>query len=440
MTKLNQLAARLERDGIDILHVGLFDYASVFRERRLNREQFLAWARDPRFSNTLPHWDSADSLFGGGPYLTEALSLDVDSLRPYAFESNAAAIVADYAGENRELMPRAVLARQIERAVGMGYEVRAAFEFEVIFLKENAASLRDSGFSAMHTFMPENKCWSGQTAADQAEFVAGLEKAIVDHGVSLFAVAGELGPGCFEATLAAETPMKAADDAAFFRQAARAYARRQDMTASFMASMGGSFPGIGGHVTLSLWDKRTGRNVFSDPAATTNQAARHFIGGMARLVPEAFALCAHTVNAYRRFAPGSWAPKSVSWAEYTFTTAVRSVPSAEDSARLEFRLPGADCNPHLTLALALAGGLDGLEEQIDPPAATPFGGPDDIPPGATRLPRDLKDAADRLRASELAARHFGEAFTTHFAKACEVEHAALARAVSAFELARYLEG
>lgn len=94
MTKLNQLAARLERDGIDILHVGLFDYASVFRERRLKREQFLAWARDPRFSNTLPHWDSADSLFGGGPYLTEALSLDVESLRPYAFEPNAAAIVA----------------------------------------------------------------------------------------------------------------------------------------------------------------------------------------------------------------------------------------------------------------------------------------------------------------------------------------------------------
>jgi glutamine synthetase len=119
---------------------------------------------------------------------------------------------------------------------------------------------------------------------------------------------------------------------------------------------------------------------------------------------------------------------------------LRSVPSAEDSARLEFRLPGADCNPHLTLALALAGGLDGLEEQIDPPDATPFGGPDDIPPGATRLPRDLKDAAERLKASELAASHFGEAFTAHFAKACEVEHAALARAVSAFELARYLEG
>lgn len=440
MTDLNRLAERLEKDGVDVLHVGLFDYASSFRERRLRREQFLDWARDPRFSNTLPHWDSADSLFGGGPYLTEALSLDLGSLRPYGFEPNAATVVADFAGDSRDLMPRAVLRRQIERAEALGFEVRAAFEFEVIFLEETAASLRDKGFAALSTFMPENKCWSGQTAADQAAFVAGLEKAILDHGVSLFAVAGELGPGCFEATLAAETPMKAADDAAFFRIAARAFARQRNMTASFMAAMGGGFPGIGGHVVLSLWDKATGENLFADPAAATSEKAKQFIAGMARLTPEAFALAAHTVNAYRRFAPGSWAPKSVTWAEYTFTTAVRSVPSAEDNARLEFRLPGADCNPHLTLALALAGGLDGVEEGLTPPDATPFGGPDDIPPGATRLPRDLKDAADRLRASERAKRAFGEAFTAHFARACEVEHASLAKAVSAAELARYLEG
>lgn len=440
MTDLTKLAERLEREGIDVLHVGLFDYASMFRERRLRREQFLAWARDPRFSNTLPHWDSADNLFGGGPYLTEALSLDLGSLRPYGFEPNAATIIAEYAGDNAGLLPRDVLRKQIERADAMGYEVRAAFEFEVIFLEEDAASLRDKGFAGLSTFMPENKCWSGQTAADQAEFVAALERAILDHGVSLFAVAGELGPGCFEATLAAETPMKAADDAAFFRVAARSFARSRGMTASFMASMGAPFPGIGGHVVLSLWDKATGKNLFADPAGTTNALAKQFIGGMARLTPEAFALAAHTVNAYRRFAPGSWAPKSVTWAEYTFTTAVRSVPNATDSARLEFRLPGADCNPHLTLALALAGGLDGIAEGLSPPDATPFGGPDDIPPGATRLPRDLKDAADRLKASTLAKNAFGDAFVQHFAHACEVEHASLAKAVSAAELARYLEG
>ncbi len=440
MTDLKQLAERLEKEGVDVLHVGLFDYASSFRERRLRRDQFLAWARDPRFSNTLPYWDNSDNLFGGGPYLTEALKLDFASLRPYGFDPNAATIIAEYAGDNTGLLPRDVLRKQIERADAMGFEVRAAFEFEIIFLEENAASLREKGFANFTTFMPENKCWSGQTAADQAEFVADLEQTILDHGVSLFAVAGELGPGCFEATLAAETPMKAADDAAFFRIAARSFARSRDMTASFMASMGAPFPGIGGHVVLSLWDKATGKNIFADPSATTNAKAKNFIGGMARLTPEAFALAANTVNAYRRFAPGSWAPKSVTWAEYTFTTAVRSVPSAEDSARLEFRLPGADCNPHLTLALALAGGLDGIEESLTPPDATPFGGPDDIPPGATRLPRDLKDAADRLRASKHAAKCFGETFTNHFAHVCEVEHASLAKAVSAAELARYLEG
>lgn len=434
------LGKLLEQHGIETVHVGQFDYASSFRERRLGREAFLAFARDPRFANTLAHWDSADALFGGGPFLSEPTAIDVASLRRFAFEPNAATIIADFTGPSAPLMPRTVLKRQIERAAALGYDVKAAFEFEVIFLQETAESLRAKAFSAPTAFVPQNKCWSGQTAADEAAFVAALEATLRAHDVAVFSVAGELGPGCFEATLGAVPALRAADDAAFFRIAARTFARARGMTANFMPHLGDGFPGIGGHVTLSLIDRQTGQNLFSDPAGTTSALAKHFIGGMTKVVPQAFALCAHTVNAYRRFAPGSWAPKSVSWAEWTYTTAVRSAPSAGDTARLEFRLPGTDCNPHLALALMLGAGLDGIEGGIAAPAPAEAAGPDDIPPGAIALPRDLVDAAARLRASEDAARLFGADFTHHFARVCEIEHAALARAVSQIERQRYLEG
>lgn len=434
------LVRKLDEEGISVVHVGQFDHSGAFRERRLPRDSFLAFAQEPRFANVIAQWDSSDNLFGAGPYLTEDVSIDDASFRRYPFEANAGAFIMELSGPSRDLMPRAILRAQVERAAALGLKVRAAFEYEVLLLDETAESLRAANFAGMRSFAPDNKCWSGQTAANHGGFVAGLEETLRATDIAVFAVAGELGPGCFEATLGAVDPLRAADDAAFFRLATRAYARRHGKTACFMPYLGSGYPGIGGHIHLSLWDEASGRNLFADPAGTTNAAARSFIGGMTRTVPEAFALCAHTVNAYRRFAPGSWAPKSVSWAEFTFTTAVRSVPSAGDAARLEFRLPGTDANPYLALALMLGAGLDGIEEKLEAPAPTPDNGPDDIPEGAIRLPRTLAEASARLAGSANARRLFGDRFVSHFAKICEVEDASLARAVSAQEVARYLEG
>ena len=192
-----------------------------------------------------------------------------------------------------------------------------------------------------------------------------------------------------------------------------------------MPSLGPEYPGLGGHLTLSLLDRSTGQNLFAAPDGQTNPLARAFIAGMIALVPEAFALAAHTVNAYRRFAPGTWAPKSVNWSEWCFTTAVRSCPSAEETARLEFRLPGADCNTHLTLALMLAAGLDGIERGLSAPDPTPEAGPDDIT--GTPLPATLQEATVRLRGSERAQALFGAPFVENFAAFCAAETASLAR-------------
>lgn len=434
----DQIGELLTRHGADIVHVGMFDLAGMFRERRLRAAPFAEWLRDPRFANVCAQWDATDTLFGAGPFLTEPVAVDPGSFRRHGSELGAATLIADYAGPSRGLMPRPLLAAQVARAAAMGYGVRAAFEFEVVMLAEDDASLRAGGFEAPGRFAPDNRCWSGQTAADRAAFVTGLEEAILGHDVALFGVAGELGPGCFEATLAHQPPMKAADDAGFFRIATRAHARAQGMTASFMPFLGEGYPAIGGHVTLSLTEGEGGRNLFSGEG--TSDLAKQFIAGMIDVVPEGFALCNNTINAYRRFAPGSWAPKSVSWAEWTYTTAVRSAPHTGEMARLEFRLPGADCNPHLALALMLGAGLDGIERGLAAPPPAEAAGPDDIPPGQQRLPRDLTEAASRLRGSEKVARIFGAEFRDHFATWCEVEAATLAKAVSAAERERYLEG
>ncbi len=119
--------------------------------------------------------------------------------RPFGFEARSAAIIADLAGQYAPIMPRNVLKAQIARAAEMGFDVRAAFEFEVIFLNETASSLRARGFAPPAQFAADNKCWSGTTAATEAAFVTAWEQALLAHGIDLFGVGGELGPGCFEA-------------------------------------------------------------------------------------------------------------------------------------------------------------------------------------------------------------------------------------------------
>lgn len=438
-----ELAAALEKAGADIVHAGVFDFGTMFRERRLRRAEALETADVATFANVIAKWDSAENLLFPGPYGSERVAYDLSSLRPYPFEDKAVAIVTDFTGPQAGIMPRTVLKRQIERAAALGFDVEAAFEFELIILDETAETLREKGFSNLKLFAPDNRCWSGQTAATYAPFISELESLLIKGGVGVHALAVELGPGCLEATMRHKSALAAADDAAFFRMFTKAFCRQRNLTASFMPLMGTSFPGLGGHVSVSLKSRKSAKNAFADAGAPhgLSRDARSFLAGIIDVVPDAFAMCAQTVNAYRRFAPGSWAPKTISWSPYNYTTAIRVASETEAMTRMECRLPGADCNVFLTLAMLLGAGLSGLERKLelkDEPLLS--GSPTEIPAGATRLPRDLTEATGRLRSSAKARDLFGAPFIDHFANLCEAEATSLVRSVSPAEIERYLEG
>ncbi|WP_119390068.1 hypothetical protein [Taklimakanibacter lacteus] len=437
-----ELAKALAALNADVVHVGLFDYAGIFRERRLRREELLGQAETALFANVLPKWDLAEQIMFPGPYGSEAIAYDAASLRRYPFEKDAAALVAFYAGPQAPIDPRNVLASQVARADALGLDAHVATEFEFIVLNETAESLRAKKFADLVPFAPDNRCWSGQTAATHAGFVSDLEACLTAGDIDLFSLSVELGPGCFEATLKHKPAMRAADDAAFFRLFTKAFCRGRGMTASFMSLLGAGFPGIGGHISLSLVERKTGRNLFADHADAQGLSpeAKSFLAGIIATVPEIFPLIGNTVNAYRRLAPGSWAPKTVSWAPYNYAAAVRVAAESEAMTRLELRLPGSDLNPHLAIAAMLGSGLDGLARklQLEAPPIT-SGGPNEIPQGAERLPLDLLSATKAFRQSAKARELFGAPFVEHYAALCEAEDAALRKAVSAAEVQRYLE-
>lgn len=436
----DEALAKLAAAGIERLHLGIFDVDCKLRERRMKVADLAKLLPDYRFCNVLPKWDAGNSVFAGGPYVDEPVDLDFSTTRAYPFEPGAALVLGDYAGPSRELSARELLKRQLAKAEKLGFRVRAALEFEFIVLEETAETLRQKSFLNPTPWPRDNYCWSGITAATRGDFVAELEAQMTALEIPLYGLGVELGAGCFEATLEAQEPMRAADDAALFRLYAKAFCRRRNLTASFMAQLGTDFPGLSGHVHLSL-QRPDGTPVFHDPADPDGMSRemRGFVAGILAHLPDQLALSAHTVNAYRRMSPGNWAPRAATWGVRNYRVAVRAVPGRPDTCRIEYRIPAADTNPYLAIGFALAAGLDGMQRPV--PLSQPVLDDGAAPAAAAlaAMPTSLREAALRLDAAASAIQFYGEPFIRRFVEGRLQEAEAFRKDVSPMERQRYLE-
>jgi glutamine synthetase len=436
------LSDRLDSLSAKFVHLGLFDLDGTFRHKRVDRAKAEKLAADGyQFCDILYRWDTGEVPYGGGAFIDRPARLFPETLRPWPFCEGEAVCVADFAEPYGERSPRNQLNGQLEKARSMGFSVHSAFEFEVMLLDETPETLRDKGYTGLRHFAQGNRTYSMQTMVLNRELFDGFCAAMGQLGIGLDALHTELGPGTFEAPLVHAEGMRAADDAALFKNFAKAYFLRNNLIACFMSKLDETLSGQSGHLHVSLKRLEDGSPAFADPSAADglSETARHFIGGLVRLMPECLSLCAHTVNAYKRLVPGAWAPTYASWGVQNRTVAVRAINTTPGTTRLEFRVPSADTNPHSALAFCLGAGLWGIENRIEPPAPRDddcYGTP---APPETRFPRDLHAAADRLEASEAARALFGDTFVDSFVDSRRMEAAAHHRAVGAWEIARYLE-
>src|SRR5207237_9430082 len=97
-----------------------------------------------------------------------------------------------------------------------------------------------------------------------------------------------------------------------------------------------------------------------------------------------------TINSYKRYVPGVWAPLNASWGIENRTCALRVIPGSSKSTRVECRQSAADINPYIAMAASLAAGLWGIEQGIEPPA--PVDGDASARTDLAPLPRTLRQA------------------------------------------------
>ena len=100
-------------------------------------------------------------------------------------------------------------------------------------------------------------------------------------------------------------------------------------------------------------------------------------------------------------------------------------------------MPGADCNPYLAYTAAIASGLDGIANQLDPPSM--FEGDAYHAENAATAPANLGEAIELFSESSFVGQVLGEDIQQHYSHFFETERAAYQAAVTDWERRRYFE-
>jgi glutamine synthetase len=367
---------------------------------------------------------------------------DLSTLRIASWLEKTALVLCDVQDERRrELVaeaPRSILKRLVARAAELGYSALGASELEYFIFQDSFRAAAAKGYSGLEPAGWYIEDYHALQGSREEAFNGAVRRHLRRSGVPVESSKGEWGLGQHELNVRYAEVLAMADRHVLFKQCLKEVADQMGLSVTFMAKFAADRAGSSCHVHLSLW--REDSSAFAGerrlgPVQVSDEF-RWFLGGWLARVPDFMVFYAPTVNSYKRYQVNSWAPTRVAWSHDNRTAGFRVVGQGR-SLRIECRLPGADCNPYLVYAAALASGLDGIAQKTEPPAV--FEGD---AYGATKLPgvpRSLGEAAALFEKSELARAALGKDVVEHYTHFYRTEQEAYDRAVTDWERRRYFE-
>ncbi len=448
-SEIDTLHRWLDEKGVRQVKIGAVDVDGIWRGKYVSVEKFLSACKGGLgFCDVVFGWDISDELLDNTRvtgwhtgYPDAQATVDMSTGRIIPWEPDTAAFLLDFVnkdGSPFEPSPRQLLQKMGKRARDMGFQPKFGAEYEFFIFKETPQSLKEKGFANLTPLTPGMFGYSWVRTSLNAPLVHALIDGCRDFGLELEGFHTETGPGVFEAAIRYDDLEKAADKSVLFKTVAKEICARHGLTACFMAKVNPKLPGCSGHIHQSLWTLKGDENVFHDPTSRDgmSKTMRHYIGGVMALMPEFTALYWPTVNSYKRSMENTWAPVTATWGRENRTTAVRVIGDSPKSMRIEYRQTGADMNAYIGMAASLAAGLWGIENEVVPPEPCAGNG---YSVDAPLLPRSLKEAVALLKESKRAKQILGEEFVDHFVRTREWEARQYERAVTNWELERYME-
>ena len=382
--------------------------------------------------NTVPGYAISSWDKGYGDMMFD---LDLDTIRWLPHLPGSVMIQCDLSwldGAPVAQSPRTILRRQADRAREAGFVALAGTELEFIVFEDTYDEAWDSNYVDLTPANRYNVDYSILGTTRVEPLLRDLRNTMYDAGLSVESAKGECNFGQHEVAFRFAEVLTTADNHSVYKTVAKEVADQHGRSLTFMAKYD-EREGNSCHIHLSLRGLDDSAVFWADGGRTSLYDS--FVAGVLATMREFTLLYAPNINSYKRFADGSFAPTTIAWGVDNRTCAVRLVGHGP-SARMENRVPGGDVNPYLGLAGMLAGGLYGVDNELQLEAefiGNAYGS--DLP----RVPAHAARSRDLFDASAIARAAFGDDVVDHYVHAADTELAAFDAAVTDWERRRGFE-
>ncbi len=298
---------------------------------------------------------------------------DVDAVyslhdaRP-GWEEGTGVVVADIAfhGEPYSVSARHALRRAIADWNSLGYHPKVGIELEAYVFEPDG----DGGWRPRET--PSAFVYGTGPMADPDGLIAEIMRRAERSNIPVESINSEFDFPQWELTLEYGEALTAVDNIFLFQQLARETAFERGLRLTFLGKPVPQRSGSGIHVNISFDDAR-GDNALVDTAADDglSELAGRCIAGLIAHHEGLAALCAPTVNAYKRLQVGTLSGVFANWG-YDHRCASVRVPGHRGAAtRIEHRMPDGAANPYVATAAVLQAAHLGVRDALElPPAET----------------------------------------------------------------------
>ncbi|MEW5722473.1 MAG: glutamine synthetase family protein [Thermodesulfobacteriota bacterium] len=445
MKNLEQVRAEIREQEIELIRFVYIDNDGVVRGYAVTPEVFEGdLAAGHSYAEVMPFFSVMDDLVPGSIFgCTGEISgvPDLNTFRILPHAPHSAMMICDFR-RSSDHSPTGLCARTLlkEYLAGLEYEAKAAFENEFyLVVKDEDGTYRPFDRSV---------CFATAGMNLQHEVVLDIVRNLKAQGLVIEKYYPEYGKGQVEIVYKYGAALDTADNQVLFRETVKGTAARHGVIATFMPKPFQDLAGSGAHLHLSLF--QDGRNLLYDPQAPDqlSQAGRHFLGGLRQHLPALCAFTASTVNSYKRLVPHHWASAYNCWGLQNREAALRVVSGLrgreEASFNIEIKPVDPACHPHLVVLAALAAGMDGLRNELDPGEPVlvdPYTltGEEREKMGIHRLPVTLDQALTALENDPFYRDLLGRVFYDEYLKMKRFAWTRYIEHVSDWEKALYLE-
>lgn len=365
------------------------------------------------------------------------LRSDPGTLRRIPWQPGTALVIADLGWESGEPVaqsPRAILNRQRDRLAERGLTAYAGTELEFIVFDDTYRDAWAKGYRDLTASTDYNVDYDLLASGRLEPLLRDIRRGMDGAGMYCEGVKGECNLGQQEIAFRYAEVLETADQHTIYKAGAKEIAEKHGKALTFMAKFN-EREGNSCHIHLSVRDQ-DGRPVMAgDGAYGFSPFMEHWIAGILATLREFTLLYAPTINSYKRYQKGTFAPTGVAWGLDNRTCALRVIGHG-NSLRPENRVPGGDVNPYLAISAIIAGGLYGVENELpmpDPLAGNAYSSDVD------HLPTTLREAAALFEQSTIARAAFGDDVVEHYLNQARIEVEAFDAAVTDWERIRGFE-